>query len=262
MRLNEWQLAFENYLLSDAVEAPSSWVTSLQGGPTLDVSGGLAIYHNAYRGRLLEALRGDYPALVYWVGDAEFEQWAVAYIRQCPSAHFSLRWFGAGFAGFLSGYLDQQQAAPLVEMATLEWAFTLAFDAPEATVLTVPAMATLDVAQWPALQLRLAPCVQWLVQRYNSLEQWRAVKDHAVFPQAALLEQEQVCLVWRTQRICRYRSLVPDEAWALQGMCEGQWSFAELCAGLAVTYGEGAPLQAASWLKQWVEEGLVLRSGP
>ncbi len=47
MRLNEWQLAFENYLLSDAVEAPSSWVTSLQGGPTLDVSGGLAIYHNA-----------------------------------------------------------------------------------------------------------------------------------------------------------------------------------------------------------------------
>ena len=43
-------------------------------------------------------------------------------------------------------------------------------------------------------------------------------------------------------------------------MIEQRWNFAELCAGLAVTYAEGAPLQAVTWLKQWVEDGLVMRS--
>ncbi len=262
MRLNDWQLAFERYLLGEHVQPAQALSGSLLGGPTLDVDTGLAIYHHAYRARLHEVLDSDFPSVRQGLGDPAFSSLVAAYLQHSPSRHFSLRWLGQGFADFIEDYWLTGQGLPLAELARLEWAFTLAFDAPEATVLTVPAMATLDVAQWPALQLRLAPCVQWLAQRYNSLEQWRAVKDRAVSPQAALLEQEQVCLVWRTQRICRYRSLAPDEAWALQGMCEGQWSFAELCAGLAVTYGEGAPLQAASWLKQWVEEGLVLRSGP
>ena len=258
MRLNEWQLAFENYLLSDAVEAPSSWVTSLQGGPTLDVSGGLAIYHNAYRGRLLEALRGDYPALVYWVGDAEFEQWAVAYIRQCPSAHFSLRLFGAGFAGFLSGYLDQQQAAPLVEMATLEWAFTLAFDAPSRQPLTCEEMTALPASAWPDLQVELVPSAQWVECRFNTLMLWQAYKAGESFVPSERIEAMEVCLIWRSGQVCQYRSLGVEEASALQGMNRG-WSFAQLCSALEVTHEEGAALQAVTWFKDWLSLGFLNR---
>jgi hypothetical protein len=59
--------------------------------------------------------------------------------------------------------------------------------------------------------------------------------------------------------ICSYRSLDPAEASALKGILNGGWNFAELCAELAVTYGEGAPLQAVTWLKHWIQEGLLER---
>lgn len=260
MRLNDWQLAFEAYLLAGQPRAANELGDSLIGGPTLDVDTGLAIYHNAYLARLQEVMGTDFPTIWHWLGDEEFEQLAAAYIRQAPSRHFSLRWLGQGFAEFIQGHLIAEQGEPLAELARLEWAFTLAFDAAEAQVLTVPAMAVLSAEEWPLLQLRLAPCVQWLVCRYNSVAQWRAVKDQADFPDTGLLDQEQVCLVWRADRVCRYRSLSAQEAWALRGMIEEQWIFAELCAELAVTYAEGAALQAVTWLKQWVEEGLVVRS--
>lgn len=259
MRLNEWQLAFERYLLAEQPQADSLLSHSLIGGPTLNVATGLAIYHNAYQARLLEVMVADFPTIVYWLGDEEFASLATVYIRQSPSRHFSLRWLGQGFAAFIQGHLVPEQGLPLAELARLEWAFTLAFDAPEAQVLTVADMANLAAEEWPALQLQLAPCVQWLDCRYNSVAQWRAVKDLADFPASEALEQEQPCLVWRADRVCRYRSLSCAEAQGLRGMVEAQWSFAELCAELAVTYHEGAPLQAVTWLKQWVEDGLVVR---
>ncbi|MCO7609566.1 DNA-binding domain-containing protein [Pseudomonas chlororaphis] len=259
MRLNDWQRAFESYLLGEQAQARAALQESLIGGPTLDVETGLAIYHNAYLARLQEVMGSDFPAIWHWLGDAEFQALTGAYIRQYPSRHFSLRWLGQGFAEFIQGHLVPEQGAPLAELARLEWAFTLAFDAAEAQVLTVAAMAGLEAEQWPLLQLRLAPCVQWLDCRYNSLAQWRAVKEQGDFPDSALLDQQQVCLVWRAERVCRYRSLTAEEAAALRGMIEQQWNFAELCAQLAVTDSEGAPLQAVTWLKQWVEEGLVVR---
>lgn len=143
MRLNDWQLAFERYLLGELSSADVELGSSLIGGPTLDVSTGLAIYHNAYQARLQEVLRGDYPAILNWLGDDEFEQLAAAYLRQNPSAHYSLRWLGNGFEAFIRQHLVPEQSAPLAELTALEWAFTLAFDAPPGTPLTMQDMATL-----------------------------------------------------------------------------------------------------------------------
>lgn len=78
------------------------------------------------------------------------------------------------------------QAAPLSELARLEWAFTLAFDA-----------------------IYVAPL-----------------------------------------------SLAADETTALQGMIEQGWRFAELCGEWA-HLGEQAPIQAVSWLRQWLSDGLL-----
>jgi hypothetical protein len=38
------------------------------------------------------------------------------------------------------------------------------------------------------------------------------------------------------------------------------WSFAELCAQLS-ELGDNAPQQAASWLHQWLSDGLLRRHG-
>ncbi|NMY26477.1 DUF2063 domain-containing protein [Pseudomonas sp. WS 5021] len=260
MRLIDWQLAFERHLLADT--DASGFASTLIGGPTLDVDTGLAIYHHAYRARLLEVMQGDFPAVWHWLGDEEFAGLVAAYVQRYPSAHFSLRWLGQRFAGFIGEHLVAEQSAPLAELACLEWAFTLAFDASPGQPLSLHDMAQLAPEDWPVLQVEWVPAVQQVLCRFNSLEIWRGVKAQATFPGSQPLSLAQVCLIWRDQQVCRYRSLEPAEAYALAGMADGGWSFSELCAELAVTYQEGAPLQAVTWLKQWVEDGLLQRRAP
>lgn len=260
MRLNDWQRELEAYLLGGDPTASPALRASLLGGPALSAEQGLAIYHNAYRARLLEALRGDYPAVHGWLGDAQFDALVGAYIAAHPSRHFSLRWLGAELASFIETYLVPAQAAPLGELARLEWAFGLAFDAAAAEALSLAQMASLPAEDWPNLQVRLLPSVQWQVCRHNSLALWRASKAQDAFPASTALEQAQVCLIWRHGLVSQYRSLEPDEAAALHGMAVAGWSFAELCAHLH-QLGQEAPLQAATWLRQWLGDGLLQRHG-
>ena len=262
MRLTDWQLAFEQHLLAETSVAHSGFAATLLGGPTLDVNTGLAIYHNAYVSRLQEVLRHDFGAIWYWLGDDEFASLTQAYVRRYPSAHYSLRWLGARFPGFIVEHLVAEQSPPLAELARLEWAFTLAFDAPQGEPLSLSDMAQLAPEDWPGLQVTLAPSVQQMLCHFNTVAIWRASKDESDFPDSNALELAQICLVWRHQNVCHYRSLEPAEACALAGMVTTGWDFSELCEALAVTYGEGAPLQAVTWLKQWIQDGLLERRAP
>lgn len=262
MRLTDWQLAFEQHLLSETPVANSGFAATLLGGPTLDVDTGLAIYHNAYLSRLQEVLRHDFSAIFYWLGDDEFASLTEAYVRRYPSAHYSLRWLGERFPAFILEHLVAEQSAPLAELARLEWAFTLAFDAPQGEPLTLDDMAHLAPEDWPGLQVTLAPSVQQILCRFNTVAIWRASKDESDFPHSQALDPAQICLVWRHQNVCHYRSLKPAEMCALAGMVTTGWCFSELCAELAVTYAEGAPLQAVTWLKQWIQDGLLERRAP
>ncbi len=262
MRLIDWQLAFEQHLLAQTPEADSGFAATLLGGPTLDVDTGLAIYHNAYRARLQEVLRHDFSAIFYWLGDDEFAALAEAYVRRYPSTHYSLRWLGERLPTFILEHFVAEQSAPLAELARLEWAFTLAFDAPQGAPLNLEDMAVLPPQAWPGLQVELTPSVQTLLCRFNTLAIWRASKGESDFPDSHALDCVQICLVWRHQNVCNYRSLEPAESCALAGMVTTGWTFAELCEQLAVTYSEGAPLQAVTWLKQWLQEGLLQRRAP
>ena len=259
MRLNDWQLALESYLLDAQSQPDSALQASLLGSPTLSVETGLQIYHNAYRARLLEVLREDFPAVLYWLGDEQFEQLACAYVKAHPSRHFSLRWLGERFAGFIEQHLQSEQTAALVELARLEWSFTLAFDLPDGEPLTLEQMAALAATEWPALQVQLLPCVHSLSLEYNSLALWQAAKATAAFPPSERLARPLHCLIWRQGLVSNYRSLSAAEADALQGMCVDGWNFAQLCLQLLEQHGEQAPAQAAGWLKQWISDGLLQR---
>ncbi len=258
MRLNDWQLAVENYLLGDQLQPDEVLHASLLGGPSLSVERGLQIYHNAYRARLLEVLRADFPAVHYWLGDEQFDQLAGDFLRGCPSAHFSLRWLGERFPDYIQQHLVAEQRDELVELARLEWCFTLAFDAADAAPLSLEQMASMPAEEWPGLQVQLLPCVQYLTLTYNSLALWQAAKASAAFPLSQNLPEPVLCLIWRHQLVSRYRSLLPDEATALLGMGLEGLTFAQLCGQLD-TAGEQAPIKAAGWLKQWISEGLLFR---
>ena len=54
----------------------------------------LAIYSEAYRLRLTDALASTLPRLQQLLGDDEFARIAGEYIDLCPSSFPSIRWFG------------------------------------------------------------------------------------------------------------------------------------------------------------------------
>jgi hypothetical protein len=62
----------------------------------------VAIYARGYRARLLECLRGEYPALRRLAGDTAFDLFAADYIATHPPRRPSLYDFGAGFADHLA----------------------------------------------------------------------------------------------------------------------------------------------------------------
>lgn len=259
MRLNDWQRAFEDYLLGESPTSHQDFSASLIGGPTLDIDTGLAIYHNAYRARLQEVLRNDFPTIWHWLGDEQFDQLAASYLRQSPSSHYNLRWLGKGFESFIYQHLIPDQSAPLGELARLEWAFTLAFDAPSGVPLTVQDMTALQLKEWPELRISASPELQKVDCRFNSISLWRAVKDEVEFPGSAALDEPQTVVIWRAGMICHYRSLEPAESAALHRMTDEGWSFAQLCTELEASFDDMAPLIAASWLKQWILDGWVER---
>lgn len=258
MRLNDWQLAVEAYLLGAQPEPDAALQASLIGSPNLSVERGLGIYHHAYRARLLGVMQEDFPAVHYWLGDEEFTLLVQAYLQAHPSRHFSLRWLGERFADFIQQQLSTEQSAPLAELARLEWAFTLAFDAAPGTPLSLAQMASLPAEEWPGLQVQLLPAVQPLNLLYNSLALWQAAKAASDFPPSQRLEAPMLCLIWRHGLVSHYRSFAIDEATALLGMCVADWNFAQLCEQLA-EHGDQAPAKAAGWLKQWLSEGLLQR---
>lgn len=256
MRLNDWQLALEAYLLNPHDQPASGLLGSLQSSATLSAEQGLAIYHNAYRARLQETLRGDFPALLAWLGDEAFERLAADYLQANPSEHFSLRWLGARLPAFIEA---TGQPAAWAELAQLEWAFTLAFDAPPGTPLTLEQMASLPPPEWPALRVTCVPSVQRLILASNTLALWRAAKNAEPLPASEVLAVPHLCLVWRNGLQSQFRTLAADEAQALIGMTEHGWTFAELCLSLEPLHEQPAA-QAAGWLKQWLSEGLLQRA--
>lgn len=248
----------------------------------------LAVYYDAYRLRLLEALGANYPVLRAWLGEDEFENIGIAYLAAHPSQHFSIRWFGHRLAEFLAATQPWSDRPHVVEMAALEWALSEAFDAEDTTVLGIADMAVIPASAWPGMRLQFHPSAQRLDLRWNVPLLWKAVnrnldaekatatcrgetsatpsagrEQHADTPAVAdmpaLVEHEypQAWLVWRQDLKTWFRSLPVDEAWALDAAMTGE-NFAAICEGLCEWIdAQNVALHAAGLMKQWISDGLV-----
>jgi len=218
----------------------------------------MAIYHHAYRARLVEALASDYEQLQKLLGEAAFAELCRAYIDQHPSQHYSLRWFGQHLPTF-SGYAEERGDHDWpAEMAQLEWTFTESFDAQDAEPATEADAARVAPASWPVLSLAFHPSVRILTLWWNTLARWRAAKEGEACPEPRRLPEPTDCLLWRHNLTTQYRSLEADEAAALSTALSGG-NFSEICGALADVLHdqEQVPLRAAGFLKTWLNDGLI-----
>lgn len=215
------------------------------------------VYRNAYVLRLMEVLGEDYEQLHAYVGDATFAALTRAYIAAHPSDHRSARDFGRHMPRFLRETEPYARHKELAEIAAIEKALGDAFDGPDAEPLTMERLAALAPEDWPRLVFQPHPTAIRLSFQTNAADLWTALHGEAAPPKARQLGEPEAVIVWRQDFMARFRRLPPEEAmmWneAAQGVC-----FGVLCEMVATFGGaDDAELRAASYLKGWVDAGML-----
>jgi hypothetical protein len=215
----------------------------------------LGVYRHAYVARLIEVIRTDHEMLASYLGDAEFDRLARAYVRACPSNTQNARWFCHRLPDFIAAAADYRTRPEIAELAALERALNDAFDAADAAVLDLAALGRHAADAWGDLVFTPHPSAARLDLATNAFALWRALKDGEAPPAAEVLSDPDRLIVWRKDMASTVRTLEPEEAMMWDEAAKGA-RFASLCE-LVATFGgsDGAALRAAQYLQGWIVSG-------
>lgn len=215
------------------------------------------VYRYAYVARLAEVLAEDYEGLHTYVGDASFAKLVKSYVAAHPSDQRSVRDFGRHVPEFLSESDVFAGHPELAEIASLEKALADAFDGADAAPLSLTDLGGVAPADWPKLVFTPHPTVLRLAFTTNAAEIWSALRQEMAPPKAHMLPERQAILVWRQDVTARFRPLGPEEAMMWDEAVRGT-RFGVLCEMVATFAGEeSAEIRAATYLKDWVEMGML-----
>jgi hypothetical protein len=248
------QRQLQEYLL-DGLRQPEQLVL---GDARAGAAERLGVYADAYRLRLLEALRNDYPALLRRVGTGTFERLGRAYIDAHPSDTPSVRWFGRHLAEFLRALPEDQARPAWIEIAAFEWARGEVFDAPDVAPLQIAELAAVPPQHWAGMRVMPQPGLRRLDLHWNIPALCHAYELEQKPPRLNLRRRALPWLLWRDAELdIRWRSLGADEAAALDAVREER-SFGEICELLCRWVApEEAAMHAAGLLKRWAVDGVL-----
>lgn len=251
--LAAFQRALAGHVLAGAAVSPGL----VTGSDAFPVARRLAVYHNAYRLRLAEALGADFPVLRGLLGEAAFQQLTADYLIAQPSRSFTLRDFGAVLPAFLGRHARYRRRPWLRATAAFEWTLLAAFDAADAPPLTASQLAAVPPAHFLRLRFRFQPALHVLRLRWSVPQAWRAAQDGAVPTAPSRLSAPVDCLVWRRDQRVYFRTLLADEAALLKALLRRR-SFAAAC-GAMVRAGNTpeAGRRAAELLSTWLADTLL-----
>ena len=251
--LRDLQRSFQAYVLGEA-DAPPATVT---GTGEASAEDRLYVYAEAIRLRFLEVLGQDYPGLHALAGDDEFRTLGLSYATAYPSHHPSIRWFGRHLPAFLRAASPWRDNPVLGEMAQFEWAKGELLDAADSAEIGIEDIAAISPDRWAGIRPRLKPAVRRLTLEWNVPSLWNAIDRDDEPPAPARMERAVDWLLWRVDIVVRWRSIEPDEAWALQCCADGE-DFGSICTGLCERVGEdAAAFRAATYLKQWAADSVL-----
>jgi hypothetical protein len=234
--LQQLQSDFQRYVLG-AGEVGAGLAAAVREQAGLPARARLAIYHNAYRARLREALSAAFEHTWGYVGDAMFAELADNYAHAHPSPFRNLRWFGGDFAAHAARAMPDYP-----------------FDAAPLRAADLAALAPQD---WGAMAFALHPSVQLLALRWNTVALWQALAAQRTPPEAEEAAAPACWLVWRSDNQPHFRSLDALEAQALRGIGQGA-TFGAVCLAAAAGDADAdATPRLAGYLQAWLAQGVL-----
>lgn len=222
--LQQIQKALQAHLLSHDM-AIKNHVKQPQEGKVIQR---LAIYADAYRARLIGAMKEEF-ALLERLLKEDFINLIEAYIDQHPSHFISIAQFGQELPKFLQRKPDHQKPY-LAELADLilmfNWAWAAASDD---AYLTQSELVKIPEQDWPKIIFTLNPSTQFIHLNWNTLSIYEALQKQKKVPKPKT--DKQICMIWRKERLPCYWVLSEAEHFVFRSFQE-RLDFSEICAQL------------------------------
>ena len=268
-QLAKLQADFQAYLLDEQAVAEfnnHAITKSIISDAKVGVKRRLGIYYDGYRLRIIEALASSYPKLKQLLGDDLFDTVARSYITEYPSTYRNMRWYGGKMQTHLQNTLPQHPIA--AEMANLEWALSLAFDAEDTPTISLNDLAAIPPEDWAALKFSFQPALQTVRFCWNIIAIWKAL-DIEETPPAPLQESTYTSwLIWRKALNSHFRSMTEMEAIAINLAMSNdatKGTFGDICELLAIesekeaesTDAQDAMTMAAQFLANWITDDMI-----
>lgn len=248
---------------ADGTCAPAAVEAVVLPSQSLTAAERVGVYANMYFSRLTEVLEKDYAAVRYAAGEQGFHTLAQAYTVAHPSRHYSLNVFGAHFPAFLRDTtVAVEHRHCLAELATLEWAVQVVFDAPRAEALSPDDVLQVSQDEWETRRLALTPAYRLLEFAYpvNAFLQAFREQQAPTLPDA---ESRTRVLVYRKQYQVRREELDPAQ-YALLRALEAGTPVADALAAAAEAPGADPAVileNVGGWFRRWAAAGLFIAGG-
>lgn len=225
----------------------------------------LGIYHRAYYARLIEVMRGLFPALVHALQQETFDTLALAYLEQHPPRSYTLNLLADRFVDFLRvtrparSHNDTADWADFViDVARLEVAIDEVFDGPgieDAAPLDPCELANLAAGDANTLLLHLAADVQVLEFRFPLNDYYTAFRreESPPIPPAG---QSWLALHRRDYVVRRFPLNIGEYA-VLKAISEGAPLGEAAAAALTHVSAAKLPPLLQQWFFTWAAAGIV-----
>lgn len=225
--------------------------------PRLSSRQRLAIYADMVRLRLAECLAHDFPGVEHALGHQHFHALADAYIERHPSTHYNLNVLGARFAAFVREEARiAKHRAFLAELAELERAVQVTFDAPPSVALRTEELLRVPQNELASMKLALAPGVQLLETAYPVNDYLQAVYDERD-PQIPARRRSWTLLYRRDYVV--WRSNLDRARFTLLRAIAGGATLGralEQCAALPRVDAAQLGASVSAWFEEWTADGV------
>ncbi len=144
---------------------------------TLSAAERVDIYRGMYVPRMMEALEIDYPGLAHYLGEEGFYNLVSRYLVAHPSRSYTLNRLGDHLPDFIATLDDVKRKDFLLDLARLEAALNVVFDAEETAPLTMDAIAAVPEDAWENARMKPIAALQMLKFEYRVSEYLTSVLD-------------------------------------------------------------------------------------
>src|ERR1700693_1159669 len=205
--------------------------------------------------RMEEALAISYPAVEQFLGPDEFVRLVARYVDVYPSRNYTLNRLGDHLPEFIATLTDLAKKEFCVDLARLEYALTLVFDAIETPPLTPDAVRAVPGEAWETARLKPIDAFRFLAFDYPVSRYVGAVDEENRFPRVAA--KKSWVVAYRRDYQVHRMDLAEPAYELLSALASGRTMGESITVVLPRKWRPAVKQsQLFEWFRDWMAEGL------